>query len=365
LRQSRTGETLAGLRRARAAYALAREGENPRLVRRGLNVVAMCQASHGMFIEAVADAIDAYSAATTAADQVEACHAIATIVGSTGLMLGGRAHSEAAHHLLGRCLAIALERNDVFLECRVRMLRAMRLGSADRFDEAEQDFSIALARVDDTPNNIPAAMIVLNLAALSIKRAKKLGALHPEYWDRAVIHNAESLELAVRHQNPAVESRSYFNIADVHKWQGRADDAMRYFDRALAVASKWKQRDQIINTQVERAALLAMRGDVNEALVAYEHAFHEAELHRPTPQLAVIAAKLAAAYESKPAGLHVADHDLAESELLRKHWQRIADSERILFERESAETKATLERFWANAETAIPMLNPQTSPTNP
>jgi tetratricopeptide (TPR) repeat protein len=353
LRMSRRGETHAALKRARTAFALARETRDAATIRRGMNVVAMCQASHGFFIEAVADAIDAYEAATKAGDTREACHAATTLVGASGLMLGGRAYADTALKLLGRCLAQAEYTQDAVLECRVRMLRGMRLGTMDRFDEAEHDFAVALKKRDGAPDNIPAAMLVLNLAALAIKRAKTQGQEQPEYWDLAIVRNNESVEIAIREQNPAVESRSYFNIADVHQQRGQLPEALAAYNRALLIATKWKQRDQIINTQMARGALLLEQNNSVEALVAFEHAFHEAELHRPSPQCNAAAQRLADAHRQQANREHAA---------LAAEWQKRADAEHKLFTRESAETKLTLERFWVKAETAIPLPSALTNP---
>jgi tetratricopeptide (TPR) repeat protein len=349
LRMSRRGETKDALRRVRSAYALARELGDQSIIRQGMNTVAMCQASHGMFIEAVADAVDAYAASRAADDVLQACHAVTTLVGASGLMLGGRAHGETALKLLDQCLASAHKLDNAVLECRVRMLRGIRLGSLGHFDEAEQDFATALSRLGDAPDNLPPAMLALNVAALRIKRAKQFGESMPDLWDAARAQNKEALDMAVAECNPAVESRTCFNIADVHKQLGQQREAIAAFDHALQIAVQWKQRDQIINTQIERGGILLALGDRENALVAFEHAFHEAELHRPTPQAANAATHLADAHE--------ATGDTTQA----THWRKIAKRERSAFERESAHTKIMLEKFWASADSALtikPITNP-------
>ncbi len=331
LRLSRRGETLAGLKHARTAFALARKGGDAVMIRRGLNTIAICQASHGNFIEAIADAIDAYNLAKAANDLREATHALATLVGASGFLFS--LHDKGIA-LLDRCLANAIALSDVTLECRVRSLRGMRLGSTERYDEAEQDFAVALSKVDGTLDNIPVAMIMINMASLSNKRAKKEGHVYPEYWAIARVRHHESIEIARRENNPAVESRSYVNIGEMEMHLGNIDAAMYAFNQALDIAQKHKQRDQTINIEIERGGIFAQSKQFNDAIQAFETAFNEAGQHRPTPQLALAASRLAEIYSSIGDTKQVA------------HWQQCVLEERAAFASESAHAKARLEAFW-------------------
>ena len=60
---------------------------SPPPLRRALNVIAICQAAHGRYIEAVSHALDTYALAHDAQDRIEECHALATLAASAGMIL--------------------------------------------------------------------------------------------------------------------------------------------------------------------------------------------------------------------------------------------------------------------------------------
>ena len=56
------------------------------MIRRCLNTLAICQASHGHIIEAIADALNAYRHLVDAHDLRETMHALTTLVSANGFI---------------------------------------------------------------------------------------------------------------------------------------------------------------------------------------------------------------------------------------------------------------------------------------
>ena len=141
IRLSRAGRSKDGIHLALSVAQRFRDDGQSAPLRRALNVIAICQAAHGRYIEAVSHALDTYALAHDAQDRIEECHALATLAASAGMILDT---DEAAFPVLQYCLESARQFGDVGLEARVRSLMGIRLGSMRRFDEAEREIHAAI-----------------------------------------------------------------------------------------------------------------------------------------------------------------------------------------------------------------------------
>jgi tetratricopeptide (TPR) repeat protein len=332
IRLARSGNTLAGLKHARAAYKMVVDNGDEAMRRRALNTVAICQGAHGQFIEAVADAIDAYTLSQTAGDTLEATHALATLAGAASFILDTL---DTSMLMLDKCLSQALALGDIPLEVRVRNIRGILLGTLKRFDEAEHEFAVALSLVDRAGENTRPAMLVGNVAALSVKRARAADDAERErFTQTALARIQETLDISAEEGNADVESRGYYNLGDIRAQQGRVQDALDAFAQSMKFAKQVGQRARVIDAHVERGKLFAARRDWQSARAEFQAAFDVADAHRPTGQIATAAEQLSAACEQ------LGDAKAALG------WIARAGVERELFERESEQARRQLDTFW-------------------
>jgi tetratricopeptide (TPR) repeat protein len=332
IRLARSGNTLAGLKHARAVYKIVVDGGDEALRRRALNTVAICQGAHGQFIEAVADAIDAYNLSKAADDTLQATHALATLAGAASFILDTL---DTSMLMLDKCLTQAVALGDIPLEVRVRNVRGILLGTLKRFNDGEHEFAVALSLVDRAGENTRPAMLVGNVAALSVKRARAAeGSEREPLWDVALTRIEETLDISAQEDNADVESRGYYNLGDIRGQQGRQEEALDAYAQSMALARHVGQRSRVIDALVERGKLFAARQDWKAAQVEFHAAFDEADAHRPTSHVATAAEHLGMVYEK------LGDMKAAIG------WIARADVERELFERESAQARKQLETFW-------------------
>lgn len=332
VRLSRSGKTLDGLRHARAAYKVVVESGDESMRRKALNTLAICQGAHGQFIEAVADAIDAYTLSRAAGDTLEATHALATLAGAASFILDTL---DTSMRMLDKCLEQALVLQDVPLEVRVRNVRGILLGTLGRFAFAEHEFAVALSLVDRAGENTRPAMLMGNVAALSVKQARAADEnMRPVHWDIAIARIQETLDIAVLEGNTDVESRGHYNLGDVRLQQGNIRSALAAFERAMNLARSIGQRARVIDAHVERGKLFAAAADWQAAQAEFQAAFDVADAHRPTIQTATAAEHLGMVCDQ------LGDTKGALG------WIARAGVERELFERESAQARRQLETLW-------------------
>lgn len=328
VRLSRTGDTQAGLDAARAAYRAIREQGDAALLRQAMNTLALCQAAHGLYIEAVAAAMDVQRQATAAGDRLAAAHALTTLAGASGMILDTQA-SELA--LLDHCLSEALALGDVPLECRVRNTRAIRLSALGRFEDAEADYARALELVDHAGELTRRPMLVYNMAMLALKELRAATRLDREAAAaKARERTQDAIALARAEDNPAVEARGEYTLGQVAQVLGERDTALAAFDRALSLERRLRSRSQMVNLLMARAKALAESARQEEAIAAYQKAFDEAAHHRPTPHTGAAAENLAALYR---------DQDAAAA----ARWEQVAARERDDYLRESATSQSQLQ----------------------
>ena len=295
IRVSRGGNTALGVTKALAGVRTARRAEDDASMLEALNTLAICQAAHGAFIEAVANGIDAFHLARGRNDRLGMAHALTTLAGASGFILDSL---EPAVELLGRCLEMALALGDSALAVRIRNIRGILLGNLKRFEEAERDFDAALASIGEAGPNTPHSLVACNLAALMAKAARVAGGEEREaLWRRGEELTDSAFELARRDGNIEAQSRMHFNRGDLAIQKGQVERGLREFETSHEIGYRLRHRARVVDTQLHIGQILESRGELEPALKIFGAAHLEAEGLRPTRILADVTERMAAIHE--------------------------------------------------------------------
>lgn len=332
IRTSRCGETLAGMDLARDAFRLAQSESEPASSLEALNTIAICQAAHVAFIQAVATAIDAFELARKLEDRAAMAQALTTLAGAAGFILDTL---DVTLAMLARCLDYALAANDVALEVRVRNIRGVMLGNLKRCDEADREFAIALIKVDQAGENTPRTLVMGNHAHVAVKRARDVADRErPAIWAEAEARIDAALTVAHRAANIDAESRIYYSLGELRLQQRRYEEAADAYNHSMRLLHRLKQRSRIIECWIDIARIRIGQQHLFEALSALHSAQREAEADRPTRQISRACTMLAEVYRQ----LGILD----EAE---RH-ERLAQAEHADFQRESEQARRQLQSFW-------------------
>ena len=337
IRTTRGGDTVGGMKLARRVYTQAKDSEDLHAELDALNVLAVCQAAHGAFIEAVATTIDATRLATRLDDRLGMAHALATLAGAAGFILDTL---EISIRMLDRCVAVALEMNDVGLEVRARTIRGIMLGNLKRFEEGERDFAIAMEKIEASGELNSKALVAGNLASIASKRARAAPSDAREaLWSLAEERTDAAAALARRDGNLDVESRCSHNMGDLYFQQNDWEAALAAYRKSLELSARARHKARLIDAYIEIGRIHAVCGRLQDGLDVYEAAFAAADTNRPTNQVAIACDRMADLYERLG----------NDSEALRLREK--AERERAEFDRESEHTRRELAAFWRNFET--------------
>lgn len=335
IRLARAGRAREGIQIAVAvAQGLRAEGNSP-LLRRALNVVAICQAAYGRYIEAVSHGLDTYALAHAARDRIEECHALATLAASAGMILDT---DEAGYPVLQYCLDTSLALDNIPLEARVRSLLGIRLGTMQRFDEAAQHFRAALALTHSSGAVTPRSMLVLNLAILDSKRMRAAPeAQRAAMAAPAIAATMEAMTIAQREGNAAMAARVHSNLGEIDRLAGNLKGALAQFDLALAIEQSLRSPSFLSFLLIARSEVLMDLEHWEDALDASQQAFDHAAQHRPSRDTATAAGHLA--------DLHARRGDDAQA----AEWRRRADQEAESFRLESRRVREKLAELWSES----------------
>ncbi len=334
---ARGGDPLGGLRQARAAYARAARSSNTSDKVIGLNCLALCQASHSDYIEAIATAMDAFSLAQGQGDELQQAHALTTLAGAANFVLDT---IDASHNMLDRCIAIAQTHGDVALEVRGRCIRGVVLGNLLRFAEANQDFEWATIHIAQAGVMTPLLLVEGNWAQMFLKRAKNAhGAAQ-----QADLAEAESRILAVLAATEAggdveAQSRLHSGMGDLRRQQGRIAEAIDAYSQSQVLGSKARNTHRIVGAQMDIGGIALVSGQPSQAISQFDAAYTLADRIRPTSQLAAACRGAAQAWAQDQS---VGD-DVRQAKIM--HYQTLAAIEDEKFRQSRAHTKRALEAF--------------------
>ena len=295
---ARSGDTRLGLRIASQAYRRAEaEGDEAALLA-ALNAVAICQSSNGAHINALGTAIDAYRLAVRLGDRKGAAHA--------GLSLASAAHdvfdSPAPESLMTihRSVHEALTLGDASLQARAQNILGVSLVRSGELALAFDAFERALALLPATDGTTPAALLLGNIAHLAVRVAE--AAPSPERRSQAVADAHRRIDVAlaraVADNAIGAELRVHYNRGRLLRVEGRLDEALAGYSRALEIARRIKNRSRIADINIGIGQAFTAMGRHAEAVSAYEAAYAVADDIRPARQLQDACERRALACES-------------------------------------------------------------------
>ncbi len=334
---ARGGDPLGGLRQARAAYARVARSSNVGDKITGLNCLALCQASHSNYIEAIATAMDAFSLAQGVGDELQQAHALTTLAGAGNFVLDT---IDASHNMLDRCIAIARVHGDVALEVRGRSIRGVVLGNLLRFDEAEMDFQWATAHIAQAGIMTPLLLVQGNWAQLYLKRAKNAhGAAQQADWAQAELRILAALAGTEASGDIEAQSRLHSSIGDLRHQQGRITEAIDAYSRSQVLGFQMRNTGRIVGSQMDIGQIALANGQFGQAISQFDAAYVLADSIRPSSQLAAACRGAAQAWALD---LSVAQ-DVRTAKI--QHYQALAAIEDEKFRQSRAHTKKALEAF--------------------
>jgi tetratricopeptide (TPR) repeat protein len=334
---ARGGDPLGGLRQARAAYARVARSSNVGDKIIGLNCLALCQASHSAYIEAIATAMDAFALAQGEGDELQQAHALTTLAGAANFVLDT---IDASHNMLDRCIGIAQAHGDIALEVRGRSIRGVVLGNLMRFDEAEIDFEWATAHIAQAGAMTPLLLVQGNWAQLYLKRAKNAhGDAQQAHWALAETRILNAISATEATGDVEAQSRLHSSIGDLRRQQGRITEAIDAYSRSQVLGFKTRNTGRIVGSQMDIGHIALANGQFGQAISQFDAAYVLADSIRPSSQLAAACRGAVQAW-----GL---DDSVAAEVRAAKihHYQTLAAVEDEKFNQARKHTKKALEAF--------------------
>ncbi len=348
------GDTLEGTRLARRALLLAKVENNAPAIVEALNLLAICQAANGAFIEAIAGSIDAFHAARKVQDRLAMVHAMTTLSGAASFILET---PDVSLGMLDECLKFALQLNNVPLEARVRNLRGLAFDLLHRHTESENEFVRAMQLVPLAGKNIPRAMVaanhahvVINHACLASVDTDSADSADSSAYARHLLHaqhlSDTALQIALADQNRMAESIVRFDRGNLFVLFGEIEIAAAEFKQAMRFAKLAKQGARVAKIHVAMAKIRLLENNHAAALIDYETALSAAESHRPMRLISQI-------YHDKSSLQRQLGH-LKRADVL----EQMSNKEAAIFSRESEQTRRMLTKFWQDLPSEIGVDSP-------
>jgi tetratricopeptide (TPR) repeat protein len=349
VRTSRGGDPKRGLDLARDAHRRARAEGEPHGLLLALNTVAICLSGRGAHVLALATAMDAYKLAREIDWRAQAAHALLTLAASSYDLF--ESPDRRSIGIVRRCLAEALDLPDASLEVRTRNVLGIMLAWRKRFDEAYAELDRAVARVPASDGTTPVSLLAGNIANLAVRRADAArGEALPGARREAESHLGRALALALAGSSPGDELRVYYNRGWLRRQEGRNDEAIADYLRALKIATRLRNPARIADIQIGLGDAWLAMGRPREAVEAFEAAHAVGDEIRPARQLLDACERLERAWL------------LLEDSRGAKHAAGVARRERAVYERERAHAGAALQRILGTLRRPVSGRAARTSP---
>ena len=333
------GHTLEGLRLARRSMMLAKVENNAPAIIEAQNLLAICQAANGDFMESIASSIDVFYAAKELQDRLAMAHAMTTLAGSSSVILET---PDLSLQMLEECLKFALSCKNVALEARVRNLRGLSFAILGQHSESEIEFMRIEALVPLAGEHMPRAMAAANHAHVAIRHACDNGKnAYDAIVQYARLLSDTALEVATLDGNRMAESIVRFDRGELFASLGEYAEAVAEFNRAMLFANAAKQSARVAKIHFEIAKIRVLENNLTAAIAQYDTALSAAEVHRPLRLVSRICE--AKSMLQRKLGLFKRADAL----------QHMADKEAVTFLRESEQARRALTEFWHNFSSAM------------
>jgi tetratricopeptide (TPR) repeat protein len=301
-----------------------------------LNAAAIVHSMRGDHIAAVAAGIDAYGLARRRGERRGMGHAMVTL-SQSAFTLGALPEADGA---IESCLDQAVSDGDPNLEIRARNALGIVHGDRGEFERAGQEFTRALALVQDYRESTSPSRILANIANMHCKRARRHaaegrpGEAHAD-CGAASRFAGDAFQLAVAEPNVPVQ-------IDALAIQGRASDlcgapreALKRLATACTIGLDSRCRTPLPWILCERGRVHLALGEAMLARSCYEEALEIAQELRPS-------AKVGEACT----GLSGVGRVLGD-ELGARRWSERARAEAREFDQAKKHARAQLEDFFA------------------
>ena len=329
---ARGGDPRVGLRIASDAYKRAQaEGSRPAMLA-ALNAVAVCQSINGAHINSLGTAIDAYRVGVELGDRRGALHAMLSFAYAAIEVF--HVPVPGVDGVIRRCGDEAIALADPTLQVRVQnALGAAHMVSGD-FSAQLHAYERALALVPRTDGTMPASLLLGNIANAAVRLV--LTAQAGNRAERVADANrrlALALSSSVEDKAVVAELRAHANGGWLRQIEGRHEEALEWFRRALSIALRIRHHTNVAWIKMQMADSFTAMGRDAEAAAECDSAYAVAGDVRPSFALQEVCNRGAAALE------RMGDH--AGAARMRVQ----AAEERALYDRELAHARRDFERF--------------------
>jgi tetratricopeptide (TPR) repeat protein len=325
------GDLKRGLSLALAAHDRARTLKDLGLQLVTLNACSRCHALQNNSLAAMSSAIDALALAERLGNRRERAHALCSIA-STAFFLQ---LLDEAGPIIERAIDEAMASGDDDLEARARVVYGENLSDLGRHDEAERQFSLALAATQRLRSPGMELRILTRQANLVGKRA----SYHAVRGDTAAMqtHARAALERAVElrpraeHQGGTPQVVTMLGLAArMHALLGELAKARELLGSAMHLAARSGYVSPIPPWSMKLAEIERRQGEVDAARTTLAEGLRVAENLRPSFRIAELCRALR-------------DLEAASgNDAIARHWQQRADEEQASLEAERARIRAVL-----------------------
>ena len=330
--QARGGDPRLGFRIASDAYQRAKAEGPPAALLVALNAVAVCQQSNGTHINALGTAIDAYRLAVELQDRPGRLHAMLSFAFASIEIF--RVAGADFLLIIRRCRDEAAALRDASLQARAENTLGAAHMLGRNFTAGRKAYERALGLLPATDGSTPETLLLGNLANVAVRMAEVAPAgERAERIAEAHRRVAIALESAVAGQAVSAELRAHANGGWLLQIEGRHEEALESFHRALAIARRYKHHTHIAIVNMQIGDSCMAMGRHAEAADAFRAAYAVANDIRPDRVLQDICNRHADAL------YRMGDGDGSAEAFAR------AAEESVRYDRERSYARAELGRF--------------------
>jgi tetratricopeptide (TPR) repeat protein len=332
VRSARGGDPQVGIRMATEAYRRAKAEGPPGDLLTALNAVAICQASTGSHINALGTAIDAYRLAVELQDRNGRLHAMLSFAFAAIDIF--RVPGPEYLAIIRRCRDEAAAMRDASLQARAENTLGAAHMIGGHFVLGREAYQRALGLLPATDGSTPESLLLGNLANVAVRMREKAPRderAHRTTEAQRLVDAA--LACAVETGAVGAELLAHANGGWLLQLEGRHEEALEHFRRALALARRCKHHTHVAVANMQIGDSCMALGRDAEAVAAYEAALAVADNIRPDRVLQDVCNRLADARH------RMGDADGAAQAFVR------AAEESVRFQRERSHVGVTLRRF--------------------